>query len=61
MAGKTNEWHKVVVWDEKIADVLAKYIGGARDFHKNGDLQRMDERWTKAEKCRGSFEGLKVR
>ena len=25
MAGeKQTEWHKVVVWDEKIADVLAK-------------------------------------
>ena len=39
MAGeKKTEWHKVVVWDEKIADVLAKYTKGGSKVLLQGRL-----------------------
>ena len=39
MAGeKQTEWHKVVVWDEKIADVLAKYTKGGSKVLLQGRL-----------------------
>jgi len=35
---KKTEWHKVVVWDEKIADVLAKYTKGGSKVLLQGRL-----------------------
>ena len=55
MAGeKQTEWHKVVVWDEKIADVLAKYTKSGskvllqgrltyREWMKDGQKQKNAE------------------
>ena len=34
---KQTEWHKVVVWDEKIADVLAKYTKSGSKVLLQGD------------------------
>ena len=58
MAGeKKTEWHKVVVWDEKIADVLAKiYKGRKQSFiARKIDIQCVGKRWSKTKECRSSF------